>query len=374
MSKTLVLRDPLLEIDEHSQELTESVNVSRDAVNAVLSPLKRLILHINVLRAELNLCFSKFKLKRCEARLSQIRCQNAEKRIESQLLRDKEHQERYSEIGINDDERLLTTKDLRELSKLIPFWTKVKYTDFVPTTDECVRNNRVFLKMIQPDEEYSAGDRRLHQNSFFDTITYMLKLFEVKTHELLDGLSDHLIETAGKIKKPNGEPVTVVEIGAGDGKLAHCLQEYCDQKYINGETNFQINIFATDNGKDEYEPIFEVERFDNEEALKEFEPDIVINSWMPLEVDFSAEWRKHVNIKEYILIGEGGGGCTGAEDTYGWYGPNNPKNNEWNQKLKRDGFTVEWLDIPTFSRTGNTGLTSFKRKREAGRKEKGIRN
>jgi len=98
-------------------------------------------------------------------------------------------------------------------------------------------------------------------------------------------------------------------VGAGDGRLSHFLN-------VAG-----LNIKPTDNyswGKKDHPINYpqEVEKIDFRKALKKYNPDLVIICWEELGAPFTQEILKHPSVKGVIWIGEGEGGCTGAETTF----------------------------------------------------------
>ena len=78
---------------------------------------------------------------------------------------------------------------------------------------------------------------------------------------------------------------------------------------------------------------FPVERLDHRQALKQLRPQLVVCSWMSLNLDLSETFRKAKFVHEYVLIGEvdygvsgkpwetwGVGGQRGAEPSYSQQG------------------------------------------------------
>ena len=61
----------------------------------------------------------------------------------------------------------------------------------------------------------------------------------------------------------------------------------------------------------------QVEKLDSKSAVAKYHPDIAICSWMPYETDFTADFRREKNLKEYILIGETSGSCGDYWKTWG---------------------------------------------------------
>jgi len=155
-------------------------------------------------------------------------------------------------------------------------------------------------------------------------------IYEFWTEEYVSGLADYLLDCC---EKHDGETV-ILDVGAGDGTLAHFLQKYM-REFLSGakkRKNNSINlkqsrgtkkrtkkisslptIVASDDGSWKIDPKADVETLSVTEALHKYNPFdesgkrnhqlIVICSWMPMGVDWSQEMR-HSGVDEYILIGE----------------------------------------------------------------------
>ena len=93
--------------------------------------------------------------------------------------------------------------------------------------------------------------------------------------------------------------------GAGKGLLSHHLQK----------KGIQIRATDDDSWKLIKENNYNVEIIDYKTAIKKYKPKTVIVSWMLLGVDWTPFFRE-MNVKEYIIIGEGWGGCTGSESVF----------------------------------------------------------
>jgi hypothetical protein len=104
---------------------------------------------------------------------------------------------------------------------------------------------------------------------------------------------------------------TILEIGAGRGIISRHV----------GKT-LNKNIILTDNyGWWKYENRENIRYQDvlertYIEAIEEFEPDLIIASWMPYNVCWTKDFRKYPFVKGYIIIGEGRGGATGSEEDW----------------------------------------------------------
>ena len=133
--------------------------------------------------------------------------------------------------------------------------------------------------------------------------------FEFLNEEYLNDLTNYLIQRIGDLNT-SGEPVAILEIGAGNGRLTHFLKKKLESK-IPGK----FNIVASDSGHWELKTEFPVEKIEHKDALKKHKPSIAIFSWMPYRADYTPDFRATESIDEYILIGESDGGCCGNNDT-----------------------------------------------------------
>ena len=96
------------------------------------------------------------------------------------------------------------------------------------------------------------------------------------------------------------KPKLILEVGAGDGTLSKILSDR------------GFNIIATDNYSWPFRKrFFKVEKIDYKKALEKYQPDVVINSWMPLGTDWTKDFRKTKSVKHYITIGEVNACCGG---------------------------------------------------------------
>ena len=140
-------------------------------------------------------------------------------------------------------------------------------------------------------------------------------VFEFLNKEFISTFSTYLSQQIKKLEHKN-LPIIILEIGAGNGRLSYFLRQKIEDK--------SLKIIATDNGKWNLKTIFPVETIDYKLALKKYNPEIVICSWMPFKIDFTKEIRKTKSVKEYILVGETDGGCCGDEQLT-WEQPQNFK-------------------------------------------------
>ena len=167
-------------------------------------------------------------------------------------------------------------------------------------------------------------------------------VFELLNEEYVNALNDYLSERIKNIEVKEDEPIIILEVGAGNGRLTHFLKEKLKEKYPNNGVEF----IATDSNEGtsgiKIKPGFPVENLDQEDALKKYNPQIVLSSYMPYGKDFTEDFRNTKSVKEYILIGEIS--CCG--DLWKTWGDDLEYNNNDNElpPYKSDGFDLYHLE------------------------------
>ncbi|MDO8468791.1 MAG: hypothetical protein Q7S29_03480 [Candidatus Peribacter sp.] len=165
------------------------------------------------------------------------------------------------------------------------------------------------------------------------------ELFEVLTKEYIEALATYLEERIGLLQSGTGKPVTILEVGAGDGRLTHFLKKELDRRGVQG-----YHIIATDamGGQWQIRPRYPVNKEVVDMALWDFEPQIVLACWMPRNEDWTGHMRGTPSVEEYMLIGPKDSGTCGLDDeTWG-------KNQEGAQtRYRQEGF--ERVELPELS-------------------------
>lgn len=119
-------------------------------------------------------------------------------------------------------------------------------------------------------------------------------------------------ELASKIREI--DPKTILEVGAGRGLLG---------KYLGKELNRKVII--TDDyswwkcgrmGDDESVISGAVTKTDYKEAVRRYNPDLIIASWIPHGREWVKYFREHESVNGCIVIGEPRGGCTGDDSDW----------------------------------------------------------
>ena len=201
-------------------------------------------------------------------------------------------------------------------------------SDYEASKGQRLRNRISLARPTNPAMAHAENDygkkRFFRQLDYFHMAAKSYNEFEILTVEMVDALADYVI---GRYSgRPGG--VTIAEVGAGRGRLAlqMMIRLPSDIRYVASDSNAWglgsyytaegLEIFARSGGVRLSLPI--VESLDFEEAMKKHKPDVVIVSWMPQMVDFSAAIRRVPSVKEYILIGTTDMGMNGhIWDTWG---------------------------------------------------------
>lgn len=128
-------------------------------------------------------------------------------------------------------------------------------------------------------------------------------IYQLPNIELIQELSNKIRDVGAK---------KILEVGSGRGIVC---------KYISD--NLGIKIILTDSygwlehygykERFEYEDILKRTYI---EAIEEFEPDMIIASWIPYNECWTKDFRKYPFVKGYILIGEHRGNATGSEEDW----------------------------------------------------------
>ncbi len=136
-------------------------------------------------------------------------------------------------------------------------------------------------------------------------------IYELFTQEQIKALCSYFIDRQRDLAT-DGHTVTILEVGAGNGRLSHFLKQQLEK-----DAPGKFQVIATDSGEWELDSsVFPVEQLDYPEAIKKYKPTVVITSWMPHGEDWTPEFRQADNIKEYLLIGEADGGSCGSDETW----------------------------------------------------------
>jgi hypothetical protein len=128
-------------------------------------------------------------------------------------------------------------------------------------------------------------------------------IFEIFTQEYIEHFSQYLQQRVEKYFSQTGEPVIILEVCAGNGRFSHLLSE--DVKSSNPALSGKYRVIASDSGDWKLDDsLYPVQKMNHQESLEEFQPTIVVCSWMPQGIDFTKDFRQCASVQEYILIGD----------------------------------------------------------------------
>ena len=259
----------------------------------------------------------------------------------------------------NPLERTLHQKSERELT---PEELKEKILDpsRLPTHEEIAQ---AF------ESKGSYLEKYLDWNKFRVRIVQELSTAELLNEEFLEALGDYLSQRAKEFGATENEPLIILEVGAGNGRLTHFLQQKLEERMPG-----KIKVIATDSGEKGIKTTFPVQPLEQKAALKAYKPKIVICSWMPIDKDWTADFRATDNVEEYILIGEPNTGSSGDKwRTWGAFDKNEePEKINQLPPYEADGFErsdikhVSEHQITLADEPGDydhSRTTSFKRKK-----------
>ncbi|MEI9966416.1 MAG: hypothetical protein WDN67_02030 [Candidatus Moraniibacteriota bacterium] len=217
---------------------------------------------------------------------------------------------------------------------------------------------------------FKSNKERLFLMSDFLEELESLVIHEIINREYIEELTGYIEHRSMKrSSKRGGLPFIVLEIGAGNGRLAHFMQKQLTQN------NESVRYLATDKSFSA-SPYGNVEILEASQALEKYHPDLVICSWMPLYTDLSPLFRKTESVQEYLLIGPEE--LMGTADTWGKSADKayeemllekgkDSKSSKFVErieelkregtKLENDGFELEFLESLGVYQVNRTDLT-----------------
>jgi hypothetical protein len=156
-------------------------------------------------------------------------------------------------------------------------------------------------------------------DAYCDVLTSR-QVYTFLTEEYVDALAHYL---KPRLAQYGG---SIVEIGAGNGRLAFFLQQRGVPVLATDDCSWKLESHKKDRD-------VQILDFSCDDALAIYSPSIVICAWMSMYKDFTASFCATPSVKEYILIGPAPL-CGHAFDTWGF-----------------DGITT---DPPIYARSGFT--------------------
>ncbi len=128
-------------------------------------------------------------------------------------------------------------------------------------------------------------------------------IYQLPNVEFVDKLSNKIRDIGAK---------NILEVGSGSGVIC---------KYISNILNNKITLTDSyewweHDGRTKNMECTGVLKRNYVEAIEEFEPDLIIASWIPYDTCWTKDFRKYPFVKGYIIIGEDRGNATGSEEDW----------------------------------------------------------
>lgn len=240
---------------------------------------------------------------------------------------------------------------------------------FMPTFEELKKHLGRFRRYLPKDDPEWQEELR----KWIDLVEDRTHpIYEIWTKEYINAFGNYLAKRVEELGGTEERPIVILEVGAGNGKLTHFLQEKMDELMPK-----RVKIVASDSGDWKIPSVFPVDNISHSEALQKYQPAIVIFSWMPWRYDCTADFRAAKSVDEYILIGEASGCCGDEWLTWGdvWVLGEEEYEKHKNElpPFEADGFESIWhedleklqfsrIDITEGNSTSTT--TSFRRKKQ----------
>lgn len=165
--------------------------------------------------------------------------------------------------------------------------------------------NRVYLPPRMPPSIRVIAAARSVIRWHWITLCDSVPLYQLWTRESVAVLTQALLYLSAR---------RILEVGAGDGRLTRALHDSL--------TPHGILVAGQDDGswalrQRTASPVWSLFHESFEATLARFRPDTVVCSWMPPETDWTMAFRHCPSVRQYLIIGEAAGGCTGQLSM--WY-------------------------------------------------------
>lgn len=137
---------------------------------------------------------------------------------------------------------------------------------------------------------------------FFDWAHHHM-VYQLPSVEFVQELSNKIRDIGAK---------TILEVGAGRGTISKCVSNVLNKEIILTDSYFWWEHDERIKNM-EHTGVLKRTYID---AIEEFEPDLIIASWIPYNECWTKNFRKYPFVKGYMLIGECRGGAIGSEEDW----------------------------------------------------------
>lgn len=179
-----------------------------------------------------------------------------------------------------------------------------------PCVDKLLPYQEVLRRVVEVEKSSHVDMKKIRQMGMlipgpFDLFDWAHRhmMYQLPNVEFINELSNKIKETGAK---------KILEVGAGRGVICRYVSKILNKKIILTDSydwwehnDYVKNIEYKDVLKRNYV-----------EAIEEFEPDLIIASWIPYNECWTKDFRRYPFVKGYILIGEGRNCATGSEEDW----------------------------------------------------------
>jgi hypothetical protein len=191
-----------------------------------------------------------------------------------------------------EDDRRKYFREISAGSNVYVYWDEYISKNRLPPYDWVVEN--IFV-----EHRIRGHDTKDIWFDFIIAPCRVLDVFQFYSSEFIDRVANSIQELSSE---------RIVEVGAGDGSLSFFL----------GERG--ISVVATDDYSNPYiNRPGRVEKIGHLDALKRYDPDLVIVNWEEPDATISLDVLAYPSVEYLLWIGETSGeGCTGRRDLWGF--------------------------------------------------------
>lgn len=180
-----------------------------------------------------------------------------------------------------------------------------------PCLDELLTYQDVLSRVNKVESDFYYNMKHLDKIKISDLSAPLYLLDWADKHMVFQIPNKEFIDELAKKIKDIG-PGTILEVGAGRGIISKYVSKVLGKDIIVTDSydwwnykNSETKILCPNVLKRNYI-----------DAIEEFQPDLIIASWIPYGQYWTKDFRKYPFVKGYIIIGEGRGGATGCEEDY----------------------------------------------------------
>ena len=179
-----------------------------------------------------------------------------------------------------------------------------------PCIDDLLPYHEVVRRVAEVEKSSRIKMRKLREGGA--CITGPFDIFDWTTRHVIYQIpsAEFVHELSNKIKNTGAK--RILEVGAGRGVICRYISKILNQEIVLTDSYGWLEH----NGHIKNMESADVLKRTHIDAIEEFEPDLIIASWIPYGECWTKDFRRYPFVKGYILIGEGRGCATGSEEDW----------------------------------------------------------